>query len=295
MEVILQQFANLSVLIYIITTMLSMGLNFFPKQFLEPLKDKNLILKSLIANFILLPVITYIILQVIPLEQGLAVGLILMAAGAGSPFMLKLVQFMKSDMAFAVGLMLILSIVTLVYMPLVLSFLLPGVSVNPLSIASSLLILIFLPLIVGTAVKSRYSKLAKTIQPTFNQISNIFIIIVIVLYLGLNYKDFLAVFGTGALIASIIFVLAAFLTGYLLGGPSKNTKSVLGMGTAIRNSSAAFVVAVTNFSSEYDVMAMIIVVYMLSIIIMMIHIPGDEQKIQRFRNSVVWNRNVLSK
>ena len=33
MEVILQQFANLSVLIYIVTTMLSMGLNFFPKQF----------------------------------------------------------------------------------------------------------------------------------------------------------------------------------------------------------------------------------------------------------------------
>jgi predicted Na+-dependent transporter len=196
----------------------------------------------------------------IPLEQGLAIGLILMAAGAGSPFMLKLVQYMKADMVFAVGLMLILSIVTLIYMPLILSFLLPGISVNPLSIAVSLLVLVFLPLIVGTAVKSRYSEIAKTIQPTFNQISNIFIFVVIVLYLGLNYKDFLAVFGTGALIASIIFILAAFSIGYLLGGPSKNTKSVLGMGTAIRNSSAAFVVAVTNFSSEYDVMAMIIVV-----------------------------------
>ena len=274
MEVILQQFANLSILIYIVTTMLSMGLNFFPKQFLEPLKDKNLILKSLAANFILLPIITYIILQIIPLEQGLAIGLILMAAGAGSPFMLKLVQFMKADIAFAVGLMLILSIVTLFYMPLVLSFLLPGVSVNPLSIASSLLILIFLPLIIGTFVKSRYREIAKTIQPTFNQISNIFIVIVVVLYLGLNYKDFLAVFGTGALIASIIFILTAFIIGYLLGGPSKNTKSVLGMGTAIKNSSAAFVVAVTNFSSEYDVMAMIIVVYMLSVITMMI-ISGE--------------------
>ena len=270
MEVILQQFANLSVLIYIVTTMLSMGLNFFPKQFLEPLKNKSLILKSLAANFILLPIITYIILQVIPLEQGLAIGLILMAAGAGSPFMLKLVQFMKADIAFAVGLMLILSIVTLFYMPLVLSFLLPGVSVNPLSIASSLLVLIFLPLIIGTSVKLRYKEIAKTIQPTFNQISNIFIVIVVVLYLGLNYKDFLAVFGTGALIASIIFILTAFIIGYVLGGPSKNTKSVLGMGTTIRNSSAAFVVAVTNFSSEYDVMAMIIVVYMLSIILMMI-------------------------
>ena len=274
MEVILQQFANLSVLIYIVTTMLSMGLNFFPKQFLEPLKDKSLILKSLAANFILLPIITYIILQVIPLEQGLAIGLILMAAGAGSPFMLKLVQFMKADMAFAVGLMLILSIVTLFYMPLVLSILLPGVTVNPMSIAVSLLVLIFLPLIIGTVIKSRYSEIAKTIQPTFNQISNIFIFVVVVLYLGLNYKDFLAVFGTGALIASTIFILTAFIIGYLLGGPSKNTKSVLGMGTAIRNSSAAFVVAVTNFSSEYDVMAMIIVVYMLSIIAMMI-ISGE--------------------
>jgi len=173
--------------------------------------------------------------------------------------------------------MLILSIVTLIYMPLVLSILLPGISVNPTSIAVSLLVLIFLPLIVGTAIKSRYGEIAKTIQPTFNQISNIFIFIVVILYLGLNYKDFLAVFGTGALIAAIIFVLAAFTIGYLLGGPSKNTKSVLGMGTAIRNSSAAFVVAVTNFSSEYDVMAMIIVVYMLSIIIMMI-ISGEMGK-----------------
>lgn len=274
MEVILQQFANLSVLIYIITTMLSMGLKFYPRQFLEPLKNKSLILKSLAANFILVPILTYIILQVIPLEQGLAIGLVLMATAAGSPFMLKLVQFMKADVAYAVGLMLILSIVTLVYMPLVLSILLPDVSVNHLSIAVSLLVLIFLPLISGTIIKWRYDVIAKIIQPIFNQISNIFIFVVVILYLVLNYKDFLAVFGTGALIASLIFVLVAFSIGYLLGGPSKNTKPVLGLGTAMRNSSAAFVVALANFSSEYNVMAMIIVVYTLSIILMMI-ISGE--------------------
>lgn len=270
MDVILQQLANLSVLIYIVTTMLSMGLSFFPKQFIEPLKDKKLILKSLVANFILVPILTYIILQVIPLQTGLAIGLVLMATGAGSPFMLKLVQFMKADIAFAVGLMLILSTVTLFYMPIVLSILLPDVSVNHVSIAVSLLVLIFLPLISGTTIKWRYNNIAKKIKPTFNQISNISIFVVVILYLGLNYKDFLAVFGTGALIAAVTFILTAFLIGYLLGSPSKNTKTVLGLGTAIRNSSAAFVVALANFSSEYDVMAMIIVIYMLSIILMML-------------------------
>lgn len=281
MEVILQQFANLSVLIYIISTMLSMGLKFLPKQFLEPLKDKKLILKSLIANFIFVPILTYIILQIIPLQLGLVIGLVLMATAAGSPFMLKLVQFMKADIAFAVGLMLILSIVTLVYMPLVLSILLPNISVNHLSIAVSLLVLIFLPLISGTIIKWRHNKIARIIQPIFNQISNLFIFVVVVLYLVLNYKDFLAVFGTGALLASLIFVLAAFTIGYLLGGPSKNTKPVLGLGTAMRNSSAAFVVALANFSSQYDVMAMIIVVYILSILLMMIitGIIGKRNKI----------------
>lgn len=285
MEVILQPLASFSVLIYIVTTMLSMGLKFYPKQFLEPLKDKNLIIKSLAANFVLIPALTYLILQLIPLESGLAIGLGLMAAGAGSPFMLKMVQFMKADMTFAVGLMLILSTVTLIYMPLVLSLLLPGVSVNPLSIAVSLLVLIFLPLIIGTVLKLKQGKIAETIQPIFNQLSNIFIVLVVVLYLGLNYKDFLTVFGTGALIASLIFVLAAFLIGYLLGGPSKNTKSVLGMGTAIRNSSAAFVVAVTNFSSEYDVMAMIIVVYILSIIVMLMVSSGMSRRSKAFEAS----------
>ena len=281
MDVILQQFANLSILIYIVTTMLSMGLNFFPKQFLEPLKDKSLILKSLAANFVLLPIITYLILLFIPLPEGLAIGLILMAAGAGSPFMLKLVQFMKSDMAFAVGLMIILSTVTLVYLPLMLSFLLPGVSVNPLAIASSLIVLIFLPLIAGTTIKSKNNNLAVRIEPIFSQLSSIFIVLVVILYLGLNYQDFLTVFGTGALIAAIVFILTAFTMGYLLGGPSPSTRSVLGMGTAIRNSSAAFVVAIANFNYQYEVMAMIIVVYMLSIILMVIisKVMGKRSKV----------------
>ncbi len=270
MEALLQQIANLSVIIYILSTMLSMGVSFLPKQFLEPLQDRTLIIKSLAANFLVVPLLTYLILQIIPLEQGLAIGLVLMAAGAGSPFMLKLVQVTRADMAFAVGLMLILSLVTLIYLPVMLSFLLPGVYINHLSIATSLLVLIVLPLVAGTFLKARYPGLADSLKPIFTRISNLFIVVVVVIYLFLNYQDFLAVFGTGALIVAVIFILASYLTGYLLGGPSPETKMVLGLGTAIRNGSAALVVAVANFSAQYSVMAMIVVVYLLSLILMIL-------------------------
>jgi hypothetical protein len=86
----------------------------------------------------------------------------------------------------------------------------------------------------------------------------------------MDYKDFIAVFGTGALLASLIFVLTAFSNWIFIGGPFKNPKPVFGLGTAMGNSSGAFVVALANFSSQYSVRAMIIVVYMLSIIIIII-------------------------
>ena len=60
---------------------------------------------------------------------------------AGAPFLPKLVQGAKGNVAFGVGLMVLLMVVTIGYMPLVLPFLLPGVQVNPWDIAQSLIVL----------------------------------------------------------------------------------------------------------------------------------------------------------
>ena len=51
------------------------------------------------------------------------------------------------------------------------------------------------------------------------------------------------VIGTGGILAVVIFIVVAFVLGYFSGGSDPGTRSVLGLGTAQRNLSAALVVA----------------------------------------------------
>ena len=66
------------------------------------------------------------------------IGLILLASSAGAPFLPKLVQTARGDLALGVGLMVLMMTLTVVYMPLFLPLLLPGVHVDSPAIASTL-------------------------------------------------------------------------------------------------------------------------------------------------------------
>ena len=241
---------NLSVLVFVITSMLAMGFNLTVSQIIEPLRNVRLVVLALVANFILVPILAYVILLIIPLEQGLATGLILMATAAGAPFLPKLAQAAKGNMAFSVGLMVLLMVVTIVYMPLVLPFLLQGVEVDALAIAKSLIFLMLIPLIIGLFVKARYESTAETLQPHMSTISTGAIVVLMVLGIVLNFSSIIGIIGTGGIAAILIFLISALVMGYFLGGSDANLRSVLGLGTAQRNLSAAIVVAAQNFSDR---------------------------------------------
>lgn len=70
----------------------------------------------------------------------------------------------KANVAFAVGLMTLLMLVTIVYLPIVLPLPLPGVEVDALQIALSLVVTLLVPLLIGLFIKSRYEGAAQTLQ-----------------------------------------------------------------------------------------------------------------------------------
>ena len=270
MSEILAVVMNLSVLVFVITSMLAMGLNLTVKQIVEPLRNTRLVILALIANFILVPILAYLIISVIPLEQGLATGLILMATAAGAPFLPKLAQAAKGNLAFAVGLMVLLMVATIIYMPIVLPLLLQGVEVNPWDIAKSLIIMMLIPLAIGLFIKARYESTAESLQPHMSQTSTVAIAILMVTGIVLNFSAIVGVIGTGAIIAILVFLVVALILGYFLGGAESGTRSVLGLGTAQRNLSAALVVAAQNFADDPNVLTMILVAGLVGLVLLMV-------------------------
>ena len=266
----LQAIAVLSGVLFVVASMLAMGLSLTIPQIVEPLRNGRLVLLALLANFVLVPLLAYLVTLVIPLAQPLRVGLIILATAAGAPFLPKLVQGAKGNIAFGVGLMVLLMVVTVVYMPLVLPLLLQGVRIHPWDIAQSLIGLMLIPLTLGLMLRARSPVRAARYQPAMNKISSLAMLVLLVVAVGLNISNILGLFGTGGILALILMILGSLLIGYFLGGRDPGTRSVLALGTAQRNVSAAIVVAGQNFPGS-DTLIFVLVA---GIVLLLILLPA---------------------
>ena len=267
-ETFFSAIAGLSGFLFIVSSMLAMGMSLTMAQILQPLRNVRLVLLALLANFILIPLLAYIIIRVIPLEQSLQIGLVVLATAAGAPFLPKLVQGAKGDIAFGVGLMTLLMVVTIVYMPLVLPLMLPGVEVNPWDIAKSLIVLMLIPLAIGLLFKSHSPDSADHWAATLNKISGLAILILLVVGLGLNVSNIIDLIGSLGLVALLLFILGSLLIGLLLGGRDPAVRSVMGLGTAQRNVAAAILVSVQNFSDTNTVSFVLVAAILLLLVLL---------------------------
>jgi len=244
---------QVSGLVFVVASMLAMGLGLTVGQIVAPLRNPVRVVSALIANFVLVPLLAFAIVKALGLDQPLANGLIVLATAAGAPFLPKLVQGAKGDVAFGVGLMVLLMITTIVYMPLVLPLLLPGVSVDAWAIAQSLIVVMLVPLAIGLSAKALWPEDAAGWQPMFAKASSLAILVLLVVGIGLNVANILALIGSRGLIALLVFALGSMAIGLVLGGREPAGRSVMLLGTTMRNVSAALVVAAGNFAGTATV------------------------------------------
>jgi BASS family bile acid:Na+ symporter len=259
---------NLMGLVFVLGTIASMGLSLTMKQITGPLRDVRFVVIALLANFVVPPILAFILIRVFSLDEPLAVGLLLVSLAAGAPALPKTAVFAKVDTAAATGLMVLLVVATIVVLPIALPLLLTGISVTFWDIASGLVYLILIPLAISLFVRARYPDAAGSAQPLFAQASNISLLILMVLMVVLNFSNVVGLLGSGGLLASLILVILTAAGGFLLGKLGKAGDWLQALGAGQRNIAAAMVVATMNFSNDEVVM---VVVY--SLIGMVIIIP----------------------
>ena len=264
---LLSKVVPIAMLAFVVSSMLAVGLSLTIGQIVAPLRDGKLVFFALLANFVLMPAGALGIAKLLRLDQPLGIALLLLGSAAGAPFLPKLAGIAKGNLAFAVGLMVLLMVLTVAYMPLVLPLLLEGVSVDPMKIARSLVLLMLLPLGIGLAVNARFGSIAEKMRAPLNKISSLSLILLIVLLLVTNIQNVIGLFGTRGILASILFLFAGAGIGWLLGGPGLGTKGVLALGTAQRNIAAALVVGGKDFDPK--VLVMIVVVAVVGLLILM--------------------------
>ena len=250
---ILKVIFNILVPVMALLAVMGMGLGLGVREVLAPLRNVWRVAIAILANFVLVPLLCWLITLVLPLSDGFRIGLMLLAAGAGSPFVPLLVSLSKGNNAWAAALMVLFTVLTVVYMPVVLPLMLPGVQVDPLAIARPLLMVMLVPLVAGLSVHAWNERLALRLVPVFAKMTNVTMVFVLVLVAILGHQQLWGAVGRHGILAAAVMVLAATAIGYVLGGPGRDNQCALAFGTGSRNVSAAMVIAAQNFSDNPDV------------------------------------------
>jgi bile acid:Na+ symporter, BASS family len=222
------------------------------------LRDARFVRIALASNFVLAPAFAWLLTVVIPLERGHAIGLLLLGGAAGAPFLPKLVEAARGNLAQAAALMALLTAGTILFLPIALPLMIPGMHSNPWSIARPLLLLIVLPLAAGVLVKSYADSLGTRARPLLAGIATVTLVLLFVLLIGINWRALLGVIGSGAILAVMLFFVGLFFITWLLAGPEPEERAVLGLATTARNFGSALVPATTSFRDPH-VTIMIIV------------------------------------
>jgi bile acid:Na+ symporter, BASS family len=253
-----------SVLVFSVSTMLSIGLGHTIQHVFGPMRDARAVLRALLANFILVPLLAFGVARALPLDGPYATGLMLFATAAGAPLLIALTRVAGGNLALSASLTMLLLPVTVLYMPLVVPLVAPDARVSPAAIALPLTITMVLPLAAGLMARAWRPGWAQRLLPWVSKIAKVALFTLIVSTITSNLRGMVRIAANGAILAPMAVILGAFVIGYALGREYRGGHVVLGLGAAQRNIAAALVVA-TQGLDDPAVVVMVVVASLLEL------------------------------
>ena len=256
-----------SVVVFVVSSMLAMGLGVQVSEVIAPLRQPSLVLRALAANFILAPAVALSMAWLLPLDPRYEAGLLLLAFAAGSPLLAKLAQIGGADVGRAAALMILLMAASVLFLPLALPLFVEGMQANPWRIAAPLVGLMLVPLALGVALRRVAPGTAVRLVPAMSGLSNVGFAVFVLLLFGLNLSALLGVLGSGAIAAAIAFIVLLFACAWALGVPDAAGRGLFGYATAMRNIGAALVTARAS-GAEPETVVMLIVTGLVGLLLL---------------------------
>lgn len=255
--------------VFVISTMLNVGLTQKLSDLIEHLTNVPFVLKMLLVNFVVAPLFMILLLYFAPFEPPLKAGLLIYSLCAGAPFLIKLTQMAEHKVSLGAAVMMLLMVATIICVPIVLPMFLSGLTVDAWAIAKTLGMQMLLPIVVGMLILQFLPDVAKRVQPWAGWLGNVALYALIGATLVGYFPNMIAIVGTGAILVGLVFVLIAFGIGSLAGMGKDHLEDIGGLGTAQRNTAAAMIIGVQNFSAYPDVLVMITLANTLGIVMLM--------------------------
>jgi len=236
---------TLAFLGFLLSTMLSLGLQTEVGQLREIFSARSPLLPMLLANFVIAPLLGMAIVRMVPMPEGSAAALLILACVPGGLSALQFTRKQKGHEAVAGAAVVLLSVLAVFVSPVLVRAVLPG-DANPevpyLRLLGFYALFLLAPLGAGILIGERSPRLAEMLTSFLGVLSAALFIGFMLLTKSFR-KEAVASVGGAAVAAMLVFILATMVTGWLLGGPHFERRHLLASTTSMRNAALALAVA----------------------------------------------------
>ena len=247
---------NIALAVVMFGVALGISLNDFKNLFKQP----KLVLLGVISQFVLLPLVTFIIVILIKPQPSIALGMMMVAACPGGNISNFMTHLAKGNTALSVSLTAFATFLAMFMTPFNFQFygnlyeptaeILKTVELNPWELVKLVILILGIPLVLGMTMRIKYPILSTTLSKILKPLSIlVFISIVIVAFwnnldIFNNYVHHVLAIGISH---NIIAILLGFTLARLFKLTFKNQKT-LAIETGIQNSGLGLLLIFTFFN-----------------------------------------------
>lgn len=257
----------------IIGTVFSFGLQATVSDALFLVRHPGLLLRSVVAIFIVMPLVAIIMVEVFALTRATEIALVVLALAPIPPLLPKKESKAGGEGAYALGLMVVMGLLAIVMVPLLASLLGSWFDrdfrMPPQAIAKVIVIMIVLPLLAGMVARALAPALAAKLARPIALGSMVLLLCAAAPILFAAMPIVFNLLHSGTLLAIVAFILIGLGVGQLLAGKGPQRQTVLALSTASRHPAIALAIAKTNFPDE-PFLAATIVLYLLVVTVLAI-------------------------
>jgi bile acid:Na+ symporter, BASS family len=230
-------------------------------------RQPSLLLRSLLAMNVILPVFAVIVVKFFTLRPAVEIVLICLAVSPVPPFLPQKQLKVAGHHEYIYGLLGATSLLSVVLVPVTIALIGMAFSrateVSAGAVIRVVAITVLIPFAVGLLVHHLKPDLATRLSGPLNKAGMGLLVVALVPVLIKMWPGIVALIGDGTLIAIIAFIAVGLAAGHLLGGPASTTRSVLALATATRHPGVALIIATANFPDDKQVILPALLLYLL--------------------------------
>ena len=198
--------------------MFSLGLGLSIKDFTRIFLKPKEFLIGFFSQLIILPIVALMLVFIWPLSPEIAIGVMILASAPGGATSNILTSFAKGDVALSISLTAVVSILSVITIPLILGISLSLLGTNLanqgislMDIALKMFIIVTIPVLIGMLL----SKILSSFENLAKKISTVLFFLVLLGAVLAERENVVSYFAQSGLITLILNVLMMFIAFYL--------------------------------------------------------------------------------